>query len=589
MGVERMHNKIEKSIKLKHNLLFSLLILIIVLISVFYPVVSNVQAEDDQLYIIAPTEINEGEQFEVTITDQASNLINNAQVVFSSTVDDIEIYYTNSTGKVLITAPNVEQDKIYNISSKKVGYLSSNEVITILNNETVELDQLIISGPDQVNEGENFQVTITIYDPMGEVSIPINQATVIFNDNYYITNSEGKATLKAPSVDQDTTYMIYVSKLDYEEGSSSIIVREMVSTEPNKQLFINSPSSVLEGNQFSVIITVDSELIENAIVEFNDNQISTPINGTVIFTAPLVDEDTTYVISASHDKYDPATTEITILNRVETQSDYGWIYGEISYDTKKVQGARITFSDGKTVWGTSSDENGRYVKLLKEGTYSVEVSHPSYKTKIRNGIELKKMNAIEVSFILELNDDTLIDHEANDDIIDLAIEWGIDNEIIGAEIIIPQNEQIIRIYDDSISISVDTEDVDNEFIFTVSAPNDSSGKVFALKIDNSNDFLDFKDYDLSKLNIKFDGEIISKATDIDDIFNPSGNTPKWMGIITEKTYVFVYVPEFSEHQITLYFTQEEIVSYTIYAVLVAIIILIIGSLFMFRKSRNNFF
>ena len=54
------------------------------------------------------------------------------------------------------------------------------------------------------------------------------------------------------------------------------------------KLFIDCPSSVMEGEQFYIVVTAKGRPIENALVLFHNRKYYTNANGSAIVTAPLV-------------------------------------------------------------------------------------------------------------------------------------------------------------------------------------------------------------------------------------------------------------------------------------------------------------
>jgi len=80
-----------------------------------------------------------------------------------------------------------------------------------------------------------------------------------------------------------------------------------------KKLTVHAPSSVYEGESFTVYVTADGMPVENALISFlNGSYYSSP-NGTVI-TAPMVEHTRNYSITASKPGYAEDVTIICVIN-----------------------------------------------------------------------------------------------------------------------------------------------------------------------------------------------------------------------------------------------------------------------------------
>jgi len=79
-------------------------------------------------------------------------------------------------------------------------------------------------------------------------------------------------------------------------------------------LDISAPSSVFEGESFQVQISADDVAVEGVLVVFAGALFYTDESGIVIFTAPPVEEDITYAITASKSDYVSAESSILVLD-----------------------------------------------------------------------------------------------------------------------------------------------------------------------------------------------------------------------------------------------------------------------------------
>ncbi len=167
---------------------------------------------------------------------------------------------------------------------------------------------LEIQTPTEVSENESFQITVTAYD------IPIEEIVINFSGETYQTESDGKATLIAPPVTQDTSKQITAYKEGYISDSESITILD--TTPPQKeQLIITTPSSVQEGGNFQVTVKANNLPIAQAKVTFDDTEYYTNTDGVVLLVAPIVDNEAEYSITASKTGYLSTEVWISVLNQ----------------------------------------------------------------------------------------------------------------------------------------------------------------------------------------------------------------------------------------------------------------------------------
>jgi len=145
---------------------------------------------------------------------------------------------------------------------------------------------LKIDAPSEVDEGENFDVFVTIerITAIQAKPEPAVGATVIteWDNSTYLTDEQGKVTIIAPLVDDDIISNIIAIKEGYESDIVPITIINIFLS----QLKINAPSEVDEGSDFGVVITADNQTIPSVTVIFNDEVKITDDNGSVSFTAP---------------------------------------------------------------------------------------------------------------------------------------------------------------------------------------------------------------------------------------------------------------------------------------------------------------
>lgn len=143
----------------------------------------------------------------------------------------------------------------------------------------------------------------------------------------------------------------------------------------------------------------------------------------------------------------------------------------------------------------------------------------------------------------------------NRTLIDTAIEIG----HVGGEINVWQKdnktyEHKISIYD---SVNITKLDAKNgEVSFTVSGNESRTGKTVVINV-NSSMFNSDKN-----IAVKYDGENIKMADDINDVLNPNddGSNPEYfVSVGANGTQISVSIPHFSEHEITIYSLAENVV------------------------------
>jgi len=158
---------------------------------------------EPQLVISAPSSVVEESSFQITITA-------NGLPIEGVTVSFMGItYYSMSDGIVNLMPLSADSDTNYLISISKLGYLSAEVSIAVLDVPASTEPQLAISAPSSVIEESSFQITITAND------LPVENVLISFSGETYYTNNEGNAMLSTPPVEKDTEYIITASLTNY--------------------------------------------------------------------------------------------------------------------------------------------------------------------------------------------------------------------------------------------------------------------------------------------------------------------------------------------------------------------------------------
>jgi hypothetical protein len=517
------------------------------------------------LIIVAPSEVYEHIEFEVTVLSSDGGMpIRNAIVTFAG-----DPYITNSNGKAYPTAPDVEQDTTYTIIATKKDYLNDTVNITVL--DTAVTEELAIIAPQEIDEGERFEIKVETADE--ELPVENVLVTVEWNEYNYYTNSYGIAALTAPSVIETIDYIITANKAGYQQVSTSITVRD-TGVPTVKQLEIDAPSSVVEGASFQVTVTADDEPISNVTVEFLDEEYNTDNNGAATIEAPDVELDTDYIIVGSKDGFLPDEVSITVLNQITE----GWVYGIVSNNSgNPIRYAKVcVLISNYTTKCVLTNDQGIYTILIPSGTYSIEASKQMYETSTKSGIIIGESQAIEVNFILqEIHD---YDHgsyvDESRDSIEVAIDLGTEAGKIGGEVNIrPADEDYsIKVYKE---INVTVVSIEEDVFSVKVNANDIPGTVLAFRIIGHNE---------AEIAVEYDGASIERISfsNIFNLVNTSSNA-KYTRILAEAEdgdyvmYCLLWIPEFSEHEITIYTIEEvieTIAGITALALYIAIIVVL---------------
>jgi hypothetical protein len=163
------------------------------------------------------------------------------------------------------------------------------------------------------------------------------------------------------------------------------------------------------------------------------------------------------------------------------------------------------------------------------------------------------------------------------------IEDALKNKVIGGEITILDfdiNETDYVAYFGNVSCK--TKKISEEkIVLTVDGDEKSGGKI--LKINLGKNVCVEREFKL-----KFDGKILSSASDFDDILNPDddGLNPEFYILSSsypeEGTFLLVTIPHFSEHQLIIEFVVDTIMTKAV-AIFIGIIIIMLASFYMFKK------
>lgn len=162
---------------------------------------------------VSPTDVNEGEEFTVTVTEERSGAkVEGATVK----IQGVSTMTTDANGEAIFTAPEVTSDRTYTISVSKAGYAPETDQVTI---RVINVPRLVISSDAEVGPGESFDVVVA-----KDTGDPVIGATVEFNGKTYNTKAGGVAKLTAPTKKGD--YTITASFGIFEDATTTIKVTD---------------------------------------------------------------------------------------------------------------------------------------------------------------------------------------------------------------------------------------------------------------------------------------------------------------------------------------------------------------------------
>lgn len=346
------------------------------------------------------------------------------------------------------------------------------------------------------------------------------------------------------------THTIRVRAKDNQNAVSdwSVPLEITISTQPSElPLTMVVQSSVIEGNNFEVTILAGSIPLPECQVTFNNLIQSTDNDGKTTFTAPGVDRPLSYLISADKTGYTSISQVISVLpNKPET----GYIYGVISDNAGSyIDNAQISIPISSDITkNILSDSEGRYVVSLAPGTYTVVASKNGYITQSIPNIVVKPKNATEINIELEQQTTTPTSPNGGGSTLDYVIQKEIqDGSVIGQlNMNHPGETPIISYYTDDLSIR-GISSGNEQVSFTVSAPSGTLGKILVIRLGQG--VLS----DLDHVIVQYDNTPCEESTNVLSFFDGGNRTnPSWLRVIsTDGLCIFIYVPHFSEHTITI--------------------------------------
>jgi len=192
---------------------------------------------------------------------------------------------------------------------------------------------LLVQAPSSVVEGEEFHVLVTFQgEPTSHYwGLP---EEVTFNDETKNADENtGIVTFMAPEVNEDTEFTIDAVKDwdnadDHHPGEENVLTygetKITVLNQPDAlDLVVISPSSVMEREEFQVLVKADGNPLPGVAVFFDGSPIPhiTGLDGKTTIEAPEVNDDEEYSIYANFAGFFDGETKITVHADYDDESD----------------------------------------------------------------------------------------------------------------------------------------------------------------------------------------------------------------------------------------------------------------------------
>ncbi len=273
--------------------------------------------------------------------------------------------------------------------------------VTYIDQGSEESSVLSVSNPENVVEGESFDVTVT------SDGSPVIDAFVEFDGSNITTDDFGVAGFVAPDFVSSSPYSIFVSKPGYIGSTSSIVVLENNSSSEELVLDVSAPVSVLEGEGFDVTVTSDTVPVMGVSVVCDGSSGVSDVSGGVSLVAPFVVSDSYVDVSASLDGYTDGSAQILVLN-----DDSSLVDPELSVSAPvsvlEGEGFDVTVtSEGSAVSGASVSFVGE--SLVTDDSGIVSFTAPMVDTRTDFSVVASKSGFVSDSSTVSVLDSSVTD------------------------------------------------------------------------------------------------------------------------------------------------------------------------------------
>lgn len=279
-----------------------------------------------------------------------------------------------------------------------------------------------------------------------------------------------------------------------------------------------------------------------------------------------------------------------------------------TYEYKEGVRVYVILTDENNILSTKcvfTDENGEYSITIPKGSYYIQTDKGGYETATLWEIDVSTTDTYEADIAIFKgdSDDSKFFPLSIDENRD-QIDEGIEDEKIAGEITVnsTKNEEYQKtfvIYSDLTFNPINI--TKGNLSFNVNGDDDIGGRTIVIDIED--DFFNLK----NGTTIQYDGNKIDQSDNLSDVLNPNddGSNPEYLIVNGENgVQMFVSIPHFSEHSISIFNTPvEDIIEPDIEPVveevvkkvkqnkeLVAVLaigILLIAAIVMLRKGKDD--
>ena len=323
----------------------------------------------------------------------------------------------------------------------------------------------------------------------------------------------------------------------------------MTNQSLQENLVIHAPSSVIEGREFQITVTTTSGIpATNAQVTFSGEKKYTNDYGITTFTAPDVNKNTEFSLTVSQNGFSSTSVNIIVLSQLLNEQG-GWIYGVIYDDSTKAPLSAVgvsAFYSNEENKGTFTDDVGRYVLLLPAGYYTLQITKKGYISSTTNNVLVTTNSAFEHNIFLQKDQEQSTSSADTDTgIIEYTIQEKTSQGAIGGRITLDSNKKTISYYSDALTLHLNS--TDSLISLNVSGEEGSLGTILVIHIG------DGVLSDLDNLLVTYDGEPLPEMSDVAGFFTiQQTSNASWLRFLTTTgLYIFVRIPHFSSHTITI--------------------------------------
>ncbi len=251
----------------------------------------------------------------VTATDGEGLPIAGLNITFNNTfgncIEQPTPEMTDENGEAVFTIVPLSSGKanvtiIHGLEWNEDGTYDWDEFVFTTSVLTVTRQTMDITlSATKVYAGQTFTVTVK------DDGTPVKDADVTFDGTTTPTNANGVATFTAgnPGV-ESYQYTINIVKDGYPDATATVLV---INTYQIKMTV--SPAKPVTGQSFTVTVVANTRALAGATVTFEGVEVTSDNDGKATFTAPTVDKDTDYTVTATYpdDQYEDGTLPITVV------------------------------------------------------------------------------------------------------------------------------------------------------------------------------------------------------------------------------------------------------------------------------------